>query len=55
MVNQKYRCNLKDKDINVICMYLVDYFSNYSTYSKLNTDSYDVFIGLIKKYYVNEL
>lgn len=54
MVNQKYRCNLKDKDINVICMYLVDYFSNYSTYSKLNTDSYDVFIGLIKKYYVNE-
>lgn len=35
-------------------MYLVDYFSNYSTYSKLNTDSYDVFIGLIKKYYANE-
>lgn len=54
MVNQKYRCNLKDKDINVICMYLVDYFSNYSTYSKLNTDSYDAFIGLIKKYYANE-
>lgn len=54
MVNQKYRCNLKDKDINVICMYLVDYFSNYSTYSKLSTDSYDVFIGLIKKYYANE-
>ena len=54
MVNQKYRCNLKDKDINVICMYLVDYFSNYSTYSKLSTDSYDVFISLVKKYYANE-
>ena len=54
MVNQKYRCNLKDKDINVICLYLVDYFSNYSTYSKLSTDSYDVFIGLVKKYYSNE-
>ena len=54
MVNQKYRCNLKDKDINVICLYLVDYFSNYSTYSKLSTDSYDVFISLVKKYYANE-
>ena len=54
MVNQKYRCNLKDKDINVICMYLVDYFSNYSTYSKLSMDSYDVFISLVKKYYANE-
>lgn len=54
MVNQKYRCNLKDKDINVICLFLVDYFSNYSTYSKLSTDSYDVFISLVKKYYANE-
>ena len=54
MVNQKYRCNLKDKEINAICMFYLDYFSNRSEASKVDIEEYDVFISLIKKQYVKE-
>ena len=54
MVNQKYRCNLKDKEINAICLFYLDYFSNRSEASKVDIEEYDVFISLIKKQYVKE-
>ena len=44
MVNQKYRCNLKDKEINAICMFYLDYFSNRSEASNVDIEEYDVCI-----------
>ncbi|MGN1277342.1 MAG: sigma 54-interacting transcriptional regulator, partial [Floccifex sp.] len=54
MVNQKYRKNLKDKEMNSICMVFVEYFSYYPEISKWDMEPYEVFISLVKKKYSHE-